>query len=226
MSAEPDHLYAALLDVLGYRHHLDRDRNSGKLALQHQLSGALGVFDSVNDAVFNVRAISDTLIVTCLDHEHFPSFLGILRDVFVAFLEQKLFIRGGIAYSRHFQSGRLTYSHAIARAYELETTSAIYPRIVVDKNIVDMYDVGEALPKIRNVGLLCQENGLYFLNVLTKDNWETVYELARQIYESSSDALYGDDRVLAKHRWFERYLLNSPHAPESASGFLARIEAV
>ena len=68
--------------------------------------------------------------MTCVGHEHFPQFLGILRDVFVAFLAEGLFVCGGVAYSRHFQSNRLTYSHALAKAHELESRLAIIPHRV------------------------------------------------------------------------------------------------
>jgi hypothetical protein len=223
MSARPVHLYAALLDVLAYRHHLEWDRNSGNLAFQEQLSTALSVFDEVNDAVYRVQAISDTIILTCLDHAHFPEFLEILRTVFVAFLEQRLFVRGGIAYSRHFQSGRLTYSHAIARAYELETTLAVYPRIVLDDNIIEMYKVGSNLPTIENRGLLCAENGVYFLNILTQENWEQVYDYAKRMYEASIEGLRSNESALAKYLRFERYLLSSPYASADASPFVHRI---
>ena len=223
MTVEPAYHYAALLDVLGYRHYLERDRACGTLEFQSQLSEALSVFDKVSDTDFNVRAISDTIIVTCLKHDHFPELLEILRDVFIAFMQQELFIRGGIAYSRHFQSGRLTYSHAIARAYELETKSAVYPRIVVDKNIIDMYKVGKGLPDITNIDSLCQENGVYFLNVLKNDNWQEIYDCAKRIYENSSDALRGDEHTLIKHLRFERYLLNSSCAPKSAVNFIDEI---
>jgi hypothetical protein len=96
-------------------------------------------------------------------------------------------VRGGIAYSQHFQSNHLTYSHAVWRAYELESSVAVYPRIVLDKNVVDMYEVASDLPPIRSRNLLCVENGVFFLDVLTRDNWTEVYDYARKIYESNRD---------------------------------------
>jgi hypothetical protein len=209
--------------VLAYRHHLEQDRSLGSLAFREQLSAAVSIFDSVNDAIFHVEAISDTIILTCLDHVHFPEFLQILRGVFVAFLEQGLFIRGGIAYSRHFHSGRLTYSHAIARAYELESKQAEYPRIVLDDNIVRMYQAGNNLPSIENCGLLCVENGVFFLDVLTKDNWSKVYNCAKGIYEASADALRSNESALTKHLRFERYLLSSRHRVKNTDSFVSGV---
>ena len=54
---EPIHVYAALLDILAYRQHLEADRKSGSLHFQKRLSAALKAFDSVNDTLFRVQAI-------------------------------------------------------------------------------------------------------------------------------------------------------------------------
>lgn len=223
---EPTYLYAALLDVLAYRQLLQRDRESGRLDFQDKLSAALRIFESVNEAVFGVQAISDTIIITCSDHGHFPQFLELLRSVFIAFLRQGLLVRGGIAYSRHFQSNHLTYSHAVARAYELESSVAVYPRIVLDNNIVDMYEVATDLPPIRSSNLLCVENGVIFLDVLTRDNWAEVYEYARKNYDANCNTIKSDESVISKYIRLERYLLASSHAPTGAAGFVAAIEGV
>ena len=220
----PTYLYAALLDVLGYRQLLDRDLGTGRLDFQEKLAEALRIFESVNEAVFRVQAISDTIILTCDEHQHFPEFLQLLRSVFIAFLRQGVFVRGGVAYSRHFQSGHLTYSHAVARAYELESKLASYPRIVVDKNIIDMYAIGRDLPQIRSRNLLCVENGVYFLDVVTPSNWTEVYTYAKAIHDASLQALMSDESAFSKHIRFERYLLASPSAPSGATGFVGQIK--
>jgi hypothetical protein len=214
-----------VLDVLGYRRQLEMDRKAGTLSFQSRLSSALAVFDSVNDAVFRVQAISDTVILTCGRHSEFPEFLRLLRRIFVSFLKEGLFVRGGVSYSRHFQSGRLTYSHAVAAAHELESTRAGYPRIVLDTNIVSMYETGKNLPAIRSCGLLSVENGVYFVDVLTPDNWDEVYQCAKHIYEISADALHSDETAFGKHLRFERYLLSSPHAPTQACPFTDNVTA-
>lgn len=118
-----------------------------------------------------------------------------------------LLIRGGVAYSRHFQSSHVTYSHAIARAYELEQNYAIYPRIVIDSNIIEMFKVGTELPDILTSGLLCREQGVYFLQILSKENWEEIYKLASDIYERDKHQL--NESAFNKHLRFQIYLLDS-----------------
>lgn len=217
------HLYAALLDVLGYRQHLEMDRGTGRLDFQEKLGAALQILESIDEGVFHVQAISDTIIVTCSDHQHFVEFLILLRKVFLAFLGQGLYVRGGIAYSRHYQKKHLTYSHAVAKAYELESSHAIYPRIVIDGNIIKMYETGSDLASLTSTGLICVENGVHFLNILTSDNWADVHAKAKLLYESNREVLLKDESAFSKHIRFERYLLYSSYAPESAASYIGKI---
>lgn len=162
--------------------------------------------------MFNVQAISDTIILSCSSHDNFPGFLNALQTAFLSFLETGLFIRGGVAYSKHFQSGRITYSHSIARAYELESHLSIYPRIVVDENIVQMYKSSKILPQIFNCSLLTRQNGVTFVNIVNQENWGNVYNLASKIFALDKDTIIHNERAFSKHQWFEKYLFDSPFA--------------
>lgn len=213
-------VYTALIDVLSYRNRLNHDVQSGKESFKDDLLHALSIFDSVNNAIFNVQAISDTIIITCNSHDRFVEFLNLLRKVFISFMSRGLFIRGGVAYSKHFQSGRITYSHAVARAYELESKEAIYPRVVIDRNILDMYATGKSLPKIFNEGLLVKQNDIVFLNIFDANNWQNIYEMAAEIYLKDEPELKGNEVAFQKHSWFEQYLFSMACAPEGAVRYI------
>lgn len=219
-------VYTALIDVLSYRNRLNHDVQSGKVSFKDDLLHSLSIFDSVNNAIFNVQAISDTIIITCNSHDRFIEFLNLLRKVFISFMNRGLFIRGGVAYSKHFQSGRITYSHAVARAYELESKEAIYPRVVIDRNILDMYTTGKNLPKIFNEGLLVKQNDIVFLNIVDANNWQNVYEMAADIYSKNRSELKGNEVAFQKHSWFEQYLFSSACAPEGAVRYISVPEII
>lgn len=217
------YIYTALIDVLSYRHRLQQDIKTGSFSFKSDLESALSVFDSVNSAVFGVQAISDTIILTCASHENFEEFLNILKLVSIAFMRRGLYIRGGIAYSRHFQSGRLTYSHAVAKAYEIESSEAIYPRIVLDRNIIQMYKGSSELKSIFGKSLLSEQNGSYFLNILDKENWVNVYDYAATMYAKDQASLLSNEAAFAKHSWFENYLMSSPFYDSSKSRYIPHI---
>lgn len=224
MSSE--YVYTALIDVLSYRHRLNLDIQRGKEKFKEDLEQSLKTFDSVNTAIFSVQAISDTIIITCNTHDKFIEFLDIIRKVFMSFLERGLFVRGGIAYSKHFQSGRITYSHAVARAHELESKESIYPRIVFDKNIIDMYQSSEYLPNIFDSGLIINHNGVYYLNIIQHNNWEEIYEYASIVYHNDREHILGQELAFLKHVWFEKHLFESKYAKPSAVKYIPAPEEV
>lgn len=219
-------VYTALIDVLSYRNRLNQDVQSGEESFKDDLVQSLSIFDTVNNAIFSVQAISDTIIITCNSHDRFVEFLTLLKKVFISFMERGLFIRGGVAYSRHFHSGRITYSHAVARAYELESKEAIYPRIVIDKNILDMYATGKGLPRIFGEGFLVRQNGIVFLNVADSENWENLYEMAKHIYSKNITELNGNEAAFQKHSWFEQYLFSSDYATQGLDRYISVPELI
>jgi hypothetical protein len=223
---EPQYLYVALIDVLGYRQLLDRDRRTGKLDFIDKLGNALRVLEQFDGSIIKVQAISDTIIITCSEHKNFVEFLDALRKTFVAFLREGLFIRGGVAYSKHFQHNHLTYSHAIARAYELEQNQAIYPRIVIDQNIIEMYKVGSGLPDILTSGQLCFEHGVYFLQILSEENWEEVFTLASEIYKKDKEQLSTNETAYNKHLRFQMYLMDSEYNKGEKEPYIPKIVCV
>ncbi len=221
---DPIYAYVAFIDVLGYRHGLEKDRHAGELLYLAKLRGALKVLETINEAVYQVNAISDTLLITCAKHDEFIGFLNILRDIFKSFLSERIFVRGGVAYSRHFQTQQLTYSHALARAYEMESTRAIYPRIVFDTNVVQMHKSAELLPGVFGSGFFCHQNGTWFLNVATDDSWGELYHLAKGLYENDREMLLSGEREFAKHLWFQSYLFDLPYADRAEKRYIPKME--
>lgn len=217
------YVYASVLDVLGYRQRLEDDRTSGYLTFKDDLQKALQVLNEINEVEYNYQAISDTVIITCSDRDNFIDYLNVLKSVELAFLEQGLFVRGGIAYAKHFKSKCITYSHAIALAHEIEMHNAIYPRIIIDHNIIDMFEAAEEISSLINSGLIYAANGIYFLNIIDKENWKAVYQYAKNIYKRQGSQLLGKEYEFSKHAWFEDYLFASPFADGESSFYIPKV---
>lgn len=210
----------ALLDVLAYRNHIDTDRTSGTESFKAKLEAALSVLTSINETELAYQAISDTIIIASSPSATLSHFIRTVATVQRAFLKNGLLIRGGIAFEQHFKSGNLTYSHALAVAYELEQKQAIYPRVVVDKSVIEMLLTGSKFTRddaraIHEERLLCIQNGIHFVNFLTSD-LDECFAHAKSIYESERAQLDGREPELAKHRWLQDFILSSSpggHAP-------------
>ena len=142
--------------------------------------------------------------------------LGVLKSVPLAFLHEGMLVRGGLASERHFKSNSITYSHALALAPQVESPLAVYPRIVIDKNVVETQKTNNIWPAVARTHLVCERNGLHFLNVLDVTNWSQVYASAKAIYARDRDSLIGKENEFLKHVWFENYLFASPHAEADA----------
>lgn len=196
--------YVALLDVLGYRALLKQDREKGSVDFKDRLQAALAVLSSVNEGQFQYQAISDTVIISCVDKNEFEAFASVVKDVFVSFLNQSLLIRGGISYAQHFKSGTITYSHAIAASYKIENEYALVPRICVANDVIELQNsLGSSLV---GKGCVAIQNGTFFLDVATEKNHAELYSLAKALYNSEARSLQGQESAFMKHLWLEYYL--------------------
>lgn len=211
--------FVALLDVLGYRAHLARDKQTGTTHFQTQLQKSLSVLSDLNENEIQYQAISDTIIFTTGQHENFNKLCDAIRFFFRKSIENKLFIRGGISFGQYFKSAHVTYSHALAKSYQLESQNAIYPRILVDANIVTMAQEDPRLTL--STDQLMHRNGTYFINpVLSSQEWEETYSALLNMYEHEKDSLREDERAFHKHVWIQNFLLNHPKKPDNAQPYI------
>ncbi|CUI01950.1 hypothetical protein [Leisingera aquaemixtae] len=209
--AATPHAFVSLLDVLGYRNKIHSDRENGREEFKDNLLSSLSVLSSINEMEMSYQAISDTIIFSAIGSSGFEKFLKHNSDVHLSFLRNGLFVRGGISFAPHFKSGSLTYSHALPISYEIEQRQAVYPRIVIDRNIIEMLKPGGLLAdqsaSITSQELICEENGVFFLNFVGSD-LKDYYDLSREIYESDREFLQGKEHELAKHRWLQNFIVS------------------
>ena len=201
----------ALLDVLAYRNHLKLDRSSGNETFKAKLESALSVLNSINETELSYQAISDTIIIAASPSTPISEFISTIAEVQRSFLLSGLLIRGGIAFEQHFKSGNLTYSHALAVAYELEQKQAIYPRVVIDKSVIEMLRTGSRftpadIKRLQDECIVCVQNGVHFVNFVA-NHVDWCHEKAKTIFEAESMNIEGQEPELAKHRWLQDYIV-------------------
>lgn len=205
-----DYVYFAFIDVLGYKSYLDQDINSNTLSFKDRLQSAFQVFNEVNGAQFPHKSISDSIFLHC-NSEDPIEFFKLLKKIFVSFIQNGILIRGGVSYNRHFENQNITYSLALTEAYQLESTSAIFPRILIHQSIIEklrnQHQAGSGtLSAIAANGLLLQDGKSTQLHVLDENNWNDVYVGCSNIYLQSAAAVDGDNQLRLKHIWLQNYL--------------------
>ncbi|TWT89087.1 hypothetical protein Mal64_25790 [Pseudobythopirellula maris] len=201
---DPEYVYAALLDILGYRAFLRRDEEKGAVEFRHTMESALSKLDDVGKD-YSVQAISDTVIITRAEHNTGHEFIELVRKTIVAFLKEGVLVRGGITYNNHYKNGNVTYSPALTRAYEIENKEAIYPRVVVDENVLRMLERDDGtIPELS--GKICRQNGVHWINILHGEDAQEIWDAAKKVYLESRDTLYRQESAHMKHWWLQEYL--------------------
>lgn len=201
MPETPDYAYVAFLDILGYRDLLERDTKEGTSIFRDRMTRAFRHFENINRAKHQYQIISDSIFFACADRAAAKEFLSHVRSIFAAFLAEGLLIRGGITFGPHFMNQSVTYSPALTKAYKLESTEAIFPRVMVDSNIMAMFD------DLVDGGYVKASGENWFLAVATNENLDQLWELAKATAIADHEAIHKSENIRSKHKWLQDYLL-------------------
>jgi hypothetical protein len=177
------------------------------------------------ECVFRAFSFSDcTVRVTFLDEVH--TLQKALGHELSALAERQLdlicwgadeweefpvLLRGGIC------AEEIVFGPAMVRAYELERDTAVYPRIVVDRELMKEVDANRWYPIVKQ-----GDDGIYFLNYLCgsieflaqhrstePEEYRRSFFRHRKAIEKAIQRLQHDnkmnDRILQKYLWLIKY---------------------
>jgi hypothetical protein len=131
--------------------------------------------------------------------------LDLIKKIYIAFIKQGLFLRGGVSYGKHFENDRITYSHVLTKAHELAESVAEYPRVVIYENIVLMLENEKS--DLEKSKLILKSGNIFFLNIIDSSNWLEVFDSAKGMYINNKQQINKDERARMKHIWFQNYLI-------------------
>lgn len=200
--------YFAFLDVLGYKELLMQDILSNKLDFKDKLVASFQALETLNIAEFRYKSISDSIMLSCDQSKNFLEFLSVIKKLYFEFLKNGLFLRGGISFDKHFENSTILYSMALTKAYELESSKAIYPRIIIDENILGVLENKGELDALKSSNLVIKDGNINQLQILDNTNWEQCFKFAESIYFSSKDAVDKNTSIRQKQVWFQNYLFH------------------
>lgn len=152
MKRTQNHLIA-YLDILGIKRFIEDDSHHKYLNLlsdcyRDVLSGMDRVFPRIGIKDARTKIFSDNIVIAIPSDfsnkdDHHPT-IALNRIIAAAGLFQRillshnLLLRGSITYGPLYIDDVFVWGSALTRAYELESETAIYPRIIADKNILDI----------------------------------------------------------------------------------------
>lgn len=126
---------------------------------------------------------------------------------FVA-LQVGILIRGGISMGDLYLDNHLVWGKALVSSYQLEKTTAIYPRVVVDEDVFEFISKDEDGRRVQ-----CHvEEGrdgckvLDFCSFIEPSSLDCFYKETLKTLAGMKKSLKKDRRAIQKVIWFESYL--------------------
>ncbi len=134
--------YCAFIDILGFRdlvRGLRSSHDAATLRNAMQTIHAPASAPTINWSIdFRAQSISDAIAIsaTTLDSGLYR-ILEAIEDLAVNLLREGYFIRGALVRGKLYHDAAMVFGEAFVRAYELESTIARFPRVVLGKEVMD-----------------------------------------------------------------------------------------
>jgi hypothetical protein len=228
--------YIAFLDLLGFRWIVEesrRDTNAFRVAEQalrvadHERSFAEARHSpeaSVGDDALLVYMFSDTVLITSPPTESgLSDLIGRVARLSLGLIHNFVFLRGAVVRGDIFEHGHIVFGPGLVHAYDLESTVAWYPRVILTEEIVKRAGAIPYQPRGRNPMSLRERfrrdaDGQWFIDWLRHyhairepgthgfpTDSPVDFEAVKSVVTWSLQEFRERPRVLAKTNWFANY---------------------
>lgn len=144
--------FVAFIDILGFKDLVERSENE-----PHLLERLVAILDEVNDysslqrsmdstpndkgkyfnGMFRISTFSDSILIsTKSDPLGLMLLLMIVTTMCNKLLHQGVLTRGAVSKGKMIHTERIAIGDGLIKAYQLESSTAIYPRILIDDSIL------------------------------------------------------------------------------------------
>src|SRR5690606_10023546 len=92
-----------------------------------------------------VTQFSDSIIISFLNdnNETLSELIRTIQELIIRQINNKILCRGAISYGKLIHENKVIFGPALNDAYETETKASIYPRIILDKSIIELGSKGQ-----------------------------------------------------------------------------------
>ena len=213
----------AFVDILGSSEEMKRDPQNALNTVHNAYDDALEIYNTIfklhRDNV-QVRIFSDNIVLSCPCKKIGLEKAFHLILVLSALIQEKLLhysmlSRGGIARGDFFNDKVMIWGNALVKAYNLESTVAIYPRIIIHPDLISSVSYFEKKSKNDSydiVNWIAQDqDGLCFVDYFnSKLMRDPLYMLIVFIEDNEKRQANNMDnlKVAQKIIWHGNYLKN------------------
>ena len=196
--------YVAFLDLLGFTAMVKSDCNGPNDKIRY-LPKLLKIHKSITH---HAKPLSDSLLTQFSDsivlafpfgQQPFSDAACLIAKYQYSLLQEGILCRGGISFGKHYQDGTFLFSEGLLKAYKIESEQAKYPRIIVDKDIIELRSDKE--PNIYEY-LIEEADGAIFLDYFKFGTPERIQIIIQQLSEDAKN-FSGSEKE--KHRWLREY---------------------
>lgn len=87
-----------------------------------------------------ITQFSDSIVISFKENEESEVFytLSDIQTLIINLALRGIICRGGISYGKLIHNDKMIFGPALVEAYETESKAALYPRIILDKSIIDI----------------------------------------------------------------------------------------
>jgi hypothetical protein len=196
--------YVAFLDILGFSDMVEKDCSGPsaaavflpKLHTVHKMALA----HARKFVGAKVTQFSDSIILALpYNPAEFSAVVDRVAILQQALLQDGILSRGGLSYGKHYSDEEFIFSDALIRAYKIERDRALFPRVVVDDDLLDLLS---PLPDNPKPALVREADGACFVDYLLSMKPD---EARIAVSYATANWLKTKVRVREKMRWLRDY---------------------
>ena len=207
----------AFIDVLGATRMIQQDMDGSLNVIHEVYEKSLDFYKRVFSprVKFDITIFSDNIVVAkkIYDKRNFEKLFQAVQIMAAViqsnFLFHGVLARGGIAYGKYFRDDIMIWGDALVKAHFLEESVAIYPRIVIDPELVGNLHIFPDGPEKSPFWLKQDFDGILFIDYLQDKYIKNMGLLIAQEFARYDDRLLeagNNTRVLQKLIWHVNYL--------------------
>ena len=139
--------FILFLDIIGFTEIINSTVDSENIEKEQETSRLLQVFEEIKTIEakpkirenWEVTMFSDSIVLSFLENDDrsISKFLFDVHRLFTKLLQLKIFFRGGISHGLLYHDKNVVFGPALISAYRLESTAAIYPRVIIEQHVVE-----------------------------------------------------------------------------------------
>lgn len=207
----------AFIDVLGAKEFMKEDSDGILNKVHNVYTESIKLYTKyygkISDEV-NIRIFSDNIVVYCrcgkinnLTALKITTMLSAIIQV--NFLKYDILVRGGISKGDFFADEVMIWGNALSNAYILESEVAVYPRIVIDNSLSEIFpECG--IDELKKLFITFDNDYLYFVDYYSMMSFlkgEHLYKiiLGHKAADTAAE-YYSKMKIYQKWAWHDRFM--------------------